>query len=134
MKKRTKIFIFAAALLVVASLWMVWGNLAVTVSEYTVECEALPASFSGVRIAHISDLHNTEFGEGNARLINKLKNTRPDMIVLTGNVTQFAYCKEKFDFFNGLGYGVKFLIPERSRFATAIGAALLGFGDKGVEL
>lgn len=55
-------------------------------------------------------------------------------VVLTGNVTQFAYCKEKFDFFNGLGYGVKFLIPERSRFATAIGAALLGFGDKGVEL
>jgi type II pantothenate kinase len=55
-------------------------------------------------------------------------------VVLTGNVTQFAYCKEKFDFFNDLGYGVKFLIPERSRFATAIGAALLGFGDKGVEL
>ena len=55
-------------------------------------------------------------------------------VVLTGNVTQFAYCKEKFDFFNDLGYGVKFLIPERSRFATAIGAALLGFGDKEVEL
>ena len=103
MKKRTKIFIFAAALLVVASLWMVWGNLAVTVSEYTVECEALPASFSGVRIAHISDLHNTEFGEGNARLINKLKNTRPDMIVLTGDIIDsystnvavaIAFCEE----------------------------------------
>jgi type II pantothenate kinase len=62
------------------------------------------------------------------------RSVRVREVVLTGNVTQFAYCKEKFDFFNGLGYGVKFLIPERSRFATAIGAALLGFGDKGVEL
>jgi len=49
-------------------------------------------------------------------------------IVLTGNVTQFAYCKEKFDFFNDLGYGVRFSIPGRSRFATAIGAAMLGLG------
>ena len=50
-------------------------------------------------------------------------------IVLTGNVTQFAYCKEKFDFFNDLGYGVRFSIPDRSRFATAIGAAMLGLGE-----
>ncbi len=49
-------------------------------------------------------------------------------IVLTGNVTQFEYCREKFDFFNELGYGVHFSIPDRSRFATAIGAAMLGFG------
>ena len=50
-------------------------------------------------------------------------------IVLTGNVTQFAYCKEKFDFFNDLGYGVRFSIPDRSRFATAIGTAMLGLGE-----
>lgn len=85
MKKRTKISIFVAVLLIAAGLWMVWGNLAVTVNEYTVESEALPTAFSGVRIAQISDLHNTEFGEGNLRLINKLKNTHPDMIVLTGD-------------------------------------------------
>ena len=54
-------------------------------------------------------------------------------IVLTGNVTQFAYCKEKFDSINDLGYGVHFSIPERSRFATVIGAALHGFGEEGVQ-
>lgn len=47
-------------------------------------------------------------------------------IVLTGNVTQFGFCKKKFDEINGMGYGVKFTIPERSRFATVIGAALRG--------
>jgi predicted MPP superfamily phosphohydrolase len=85
MKKRTKIFIVVAVLLVVASVWVTWGNVVVTVTEYVVECEGLPAPFSGFRIAQISDLHNAEFGEGNVRLINKLKNTRPDIIVLTGD-------------------------------------------------
>ena len=47
-------------------------------------------------------------------------------IVLTGNVTQFEFCKKKFDEINSMGYGVKFTIPERSRFATVIGAALRG--------
>jgi type II pantothenate kinase len=47
-------------------------------------------------------------------------------IVLTGNVTTLSGCKTKYDEFNNLGYGVNFIIPERSGFATAIGAALIG--------
>lgn len=47
-------------------------------------------------------------------------------IVLTGNVTQLAYCKKKFEEINGMGYGVKFIIPTYSRYATVIGTALLG--------
>lgn len=48
-------------------------------------------------------------------------------IVLTGNVTQLDYCHRKFDELNGMGYGVKYIIPEHSRFATVIGTALSGF-------
>ena len=47
-------------------------------------------------------------------------------IVVTGNVTELEYCKKKFEEINGLGYGVRFVIPEYSRFATVIGTALLG--------
>ncbi len=47
-------------------------------------------------------------------------------IVLTGNVTQLEYCKKKFEEFNGMGYGVRFVIPPHSRYATVIGTALLG--------
>lgn len=50
-------------------------------------------------------------------------------IVLSGNMTRLAFCREKFDFFNRMKdtYGVNFIIPERAEFATAIGAALYGF-------
>lgn len=47
-------------------------------------------------------------------------------IVLTGSVTNLAECRRKYEEFNNLGYGVRFIIPDRSGFATAIGAALSG--------
>ena len=49
-------------------------------------------------------------------------------IVLTGNLTHLAYCKEKAEYFNSLehAYGVHFRIPELAQFATVIGTALQG--------
>ncbi len=51
-------------------------------------------------------------------------------IVLTGSITQLDMCRKKFDEFNLMGYGVKFHIPERSRFATVIGTAIRGLDHK----
>ena len=49
-------------------------------------------------------------------------------IILTGNVTRLAHCKRKFEEFNQLevGCGLNFVIPERSKFSTEIGAAVIG--------
>lgn len=54
-------------------------------------------------------------------------------IVLTGNLTELQHCKRKFDEFNGMGYGVNFVIPEYSGFSTVIGTALQGLPEE-VEL
>ncbi len=48
-------------------------------------------------------------------------------IVLTGNLTGLASCRKKFDEFNNMGYGVRFLIPELSEYSTVIGCALSAF-------
>lgn len=45
-------------------------------------------------------------------------------IILTGNLTRLDYCKDKFEEFNRMGYGVNFIIPEYSQFSTVIGCAL----------
>ncbi len=49
-------------------------------------------------------------------------------IVLTGNLTRLPHCARKFNELNSLrqNYGVNFIIPENSRFATVIGTALSG--------
>ena len=48
-------------------------------------------------------------------------------IVLTGNMTTLPSCEAKYEEFNGLGYGVKFIIPQLSEFSTVIGCALSAF-------
>ena len=47
------------------------------------------------------------------------KNTKD--IVLTGNLTAFDMCKEVFSDLEKI-FGVNFIIPENSQFATVIGA------------
>jgi predicted MPP superfamily phosphohydrolase len=88
MKKRILIISLSviAVLLLTFVIWMLWGNFAVTVSEYSIKSESLPAGFDGFRIAQVSDLHNDELGEGNSRLIAKIKEADPDIIVITGDL------------------------------------------------
>ena len=47
-------------------------------------------------------------------------------IVLTGNLTRLGFCAKKFDEINGFGYGVNFIMPKLSQYATVIGCALNG--------
>ena len=57
------------------------------VNVIVVSSNRIPAAFSGFRIAQVSDLHNAEFGDGNAELLNllfigqKAKNFRGDFDV-----------------------------------------------------
>lgn len=82
---RRKILTAAAIGAAVAG-WLLWGNSALMTSEYSINAPRLPGSFEGFRIAQVSDLHNTEFGEGNRKLLAALEQAEPDIIVLTGDV------------------------------------------------
>ena len=87
MKKPKKI-ILPCVLLVLALLivWTLWGNTALQVNEYHIVSDRIPQGFDGFRIAQVSDLHNTEFGEDNKTLIERLSETEPDIIVVTGDL------------------------------------------------
>ena len=65
--------------------WIAWGNTALQLNEYQIKNENLPESFQGFRIAQISDLHNTEIGEENSRLLEIIQRAEPDIIVITGD-------------------------------------------------
>ena len=68
-KKKHLILTGAVLICIILGVWMVWGNKAMMVSEFSVSSDHLLASFFGYRIAHISDLHNIEFGRGNETLL-----------------------------------------------------------------
>lgn len=89
MKKKTKRIIILpvlAALLLAMVIWVIWANTALELNTITLTEENLPDGFIGFRIAHVSDLHNAEIGEGNAGLIQMLRDAQPDIIAITGDI------------------------------------------------
>lgn len=74
------------AMLLILIIWTAWGNTALMVSNITVSGSRIPLSFSGFRIAHVSDLHNAQFGENNEILLRELSQITPDIIVITGDL------------------------------------------------
>ncbi len=86
--KRKKLIVIAvmAVFVLTAILWIVWGNTALELNTYIMKSEELPDVFDGYRIAHVSDLHNTEIGEDNEKLLEMIRTSEPDIIVLTGDI------------------------------------------------
>ncbi len=85
--KRARVAFSASAVLIaIFALWIIWGNTALEVNRYAVSSDKIPDEFHRYRIAHISDLHNTEIGKDNERLISALAEAEPDIIAVTGDL------------------------------------------------
>ncbi len=84
--KRKVIVVTIIILFILSVIWVVWGNISIVLTAYTAESENLPVSFDGFRIAQVSDLHNGEFGEDNEKLLDLLKECKPDIIAITGDL------------------------------------------------
>lgn len=80
------LIIIAAILLVALVIWIIWSNYALELNTYSISSQRLPKAFDGFRIAHISDLHNTEMGQENAELLKLLRQSEPDIIAITGDL------------------------------------------------
>jgi predicted MPP superfamily phosphohydrolase len=50
-----------------------------------IEIKNMPAEFVGKRILHITDLHNSRFGDGNIRLAERVVELKPDYIFVSGD-------------------------------------------------
>ncbi len=87
MKLATKIVAASAATLgaAAASEWVISNN-ALTVDSIAIRSKKIPHSFDGFRIVHISDMHCASFGQGNERLLQKIKYQYPDIIAVTGDM------------------------------------------------
>ena len=59
------------------------SKLALSVTRFELFNPKLPEP---IRIVQLTDLHNSEFGKGNERLIRKVREQQPDLILLTGDM------------------------------------------------
>ncbi len=84
MKKRKKIHIGTALLLVLITLFMWWvNNFTISTNEYIVKSELINDE---ITIVHISDLHDTSYGKNNRILIRRILSQAPDFVAVTGDM------------------------------------------------
>ena len=83
---KKKAICILSGILLILIVWAAWGNAALELNTYTISSRGLPDAFDGYRIAQVSDLHNAEFGDGNQRLLDMLREAEPDMISITGDL------------------------------------------------
>jgi len=62
------------------------SNTRLVTKEYELFYDNLPEAFEGYRIVLLADLHGTEHGEDNKRLVERVKEARPDIIVFSGDM------------------------------------------------
>lgn len=85
---RKKYIKSAIVLLIVIALLLFcsYQNKHLETTHYIYEAEQLGVDLDGYRIVQISDLHNAKFGKDNQKLVDKIRECEPDMIVLTGDL------------------------------------------------
>ncbi len=81
-----KIVVILAFCLIGGMIFCIWQNNGLVISKTVYSNPKVPEAFNNFTIVQISDLHNKSFGENQERLLNKLKEVSPDIIVITGDL------------------------------------------------
>lgn len=103
---RRKNLMLATILTLGIGSYMIYDNNRISINEFTIKAKKLPKKFIGLKILQLSDLHCKEFGKNNIRIIEKIKEINPDIIIATGdmfstsldvNESFYKLCKEIID-------------------------------------
>lgn len=97
-------------LLALLILFVYWDNTALRTDSLTYTSTALSAEFDGLRIVQLSDLHNREFGEDNARLYQAVEQAAPDLIFLTGDLVD-EYAEAPVPYARAVGEALSAIAP-----------------------
>ena len=98
------IIIISLIIIVLIIIYLYFENNAIQITNIDVKDQSIPNSFKNFKIVHISDLHNKEFEKSQKNVINKIKETNPDIIVITGDIIDSYDTNVKIsaDFINGI--------------------------------
>lgn len=81
-----KYFIILISIIILLLWFFYWQNNSIEVNYVNYQNVKIPKSFQGFKILHVSDLHNKNFGKNQSKLIAKTKKSKPDIIVITGDL------------------------------------------------
>src|SRR5438034_10112956 len=83
---RRFVLILALAQLLLIYAWIVEPNW-IEVTSHEAWFKNLPEEFNGLVVAHLSDLHMRKYGARERRVVARLAESTPGVIVIAGNLT-----------------------------------------------
>lgn len=100
LSRRVKAMIIVALLIIGCIVFSIWQNNSIVISNFNYNSAIVPEEFNNFKIVHISDLHNKVFGKEQDKLIDKVEDLEPDIIVITGDlIDRRRYNLEKSMYF-----------------------------------
>ncbi len=84
--KKYKVFFTLMISIIGIILFCFWQNNDIVITNIIYSNVKISDAFNDYKIVQISDLHNKEFGSKQKRLLEKLRKTQPNMIVITGDL------------------------------------------------
>jgi predicted MPP superfamily phosphohydrolase len=87
-KQRRKTVLVLIFLVFIFGIFVFDSNTRIVTEEYPITSLKLPDSFNGYRIVQLSDLHGKSFGKDNSQLVAAVKEAKPDIIVITGDLIE----------------------------------------------
>jgi len=85
--------IFFALIMII--LFFVWQNNSIVITNINYKNKKISKEFNLFKILHISDLHNKKFGKNQDKIIKKIVDLKPDVVVVTGDSIDCHLTKPK---------------------------------------
>ena len=83
--KNKKIIVLVCIVLIFISILMCFSK-KIDVTKYKISNKKIPEEFNGFKILQLSDFHSEGYRDTTEKLIDKVKNINPDIIVMTGDM------------------------------------------------
>ncbi|MGG5460518.1 metallophosphoesterase [Clostridium sp. B9] len=82
-----------STLALTAAIYLVYENNSISIKEYDLFTRKTPKAFKGFKILHLNNLYGKNFGAENFRLLEKIYELNPDIIVTSGNMLTISLDK-----------------------------------------
>lgn len=92
--KKKKSFILLITLITIIIFLFTQNNF-ISITNIELQMSALPRSFDGFKIVHLSDLHSKKFGNNQQSLVTKIKKAKPNLILFTGDLVDSKHYVEE---------------------------------------
>lgn len=79
-------FFLVICFLFLSYLFIKYNISSIETKIYNVENKKIPIEFDGYSIIQVSDLHSEVFGKNNRKLLKKIDDLKPDIVVITGDL------------------------------------------------